>query len=477
VVEVYGITVDPLAKGNRLDPKFFTALVWAVLQTIGLFGMAVSDIDINHYLSCNRVRLVVICFVWMLAYVLQLPSGSVGYWYAAVLPPFVYLAWYFTPILETKEGHWRLTEVFALILALDPVGHAGAWFFLAISLSVRIVVCGFLGLVGPICVIYSYRWSRQRHEAHTISFHTAVYTYLFVIAFGSLLGCILAELEGNPEGLGEWLVGPIHFVPVFLMFGCRRRVHQHLGRRWLQGRGSMEMLEHHTSRRASMGSLPNVEDQIQAGQDLNAYVHFTASDSFTALLMAACGNHLDAVQRLLNLGAAKVDVNKASGTYGHTPIFIAAKLGLTDCLIMLLEHQADIHQRSSDGQTPLIVAAAEGHAEVVQLLMANGADSGERWMGLTAEDSAAVAGTQTEYARMQAVKVLEVLRAPREKEGAATSPAEGATQPSEALRSQSMRSSMSSLFSSTGSAHRTPLAGTGSEGSATSHSTIRGGTS
>jgi ankyrin repeat protein len=84
-----------------------------------------------------------------------------------------------------------------------------------------------------------------------------------------------------------------------------------------------------------------------------------------------------------------VDVNKRSEQRGWSGLHIAARNGCFDAAALLLEHGADVHTLTIDGQTPLFVATARGHAQVVALLRTNGAknDATSGWMTLRPEDA------------------------------------------------------------------------------------------
>ncbi len=57
-----------------------------------------------------------------------------------------------------------------------------------------------------------------------------------------------------------------------------------------------------------------------------------------------------------------------------TPLFVAAELGQSGSVKILLAAKANVHlSRTSDGATPLFVAAENGHSEVVKILLAAGA--------------------------------------------------------------------------------------------------------
>ena len=65
---------------------------------------------------------------------------------------------------------------------------------------------------------------------------------------------------------------------------------------------------------------------------------------------------------------------------------LASRRGHARCVLLLLEHGADVHQHAADKSTALTAALATGQVAVLQLLLEHGAgDEGghsPRWMGL-----------------------------------------------------------------------------------------------
>jgi hypothetical protein len=78
------------------------------------------------------------------------------------------------------------------------------------------------------------------------------------------------------------------------------------------------------------------------------------------------------MRELLDGGA---DVNKATTTNGHTPLYAAAHQGKLMALQCLLDDGAETNIATADGrETPLYAAAAQGFLEVVRCLIVCGAD-------------------------------------------------------------------------------------------------------
>ena len=58
------------------------------------------------------------------------------------------------------------------------------------------------------------------------------------------------------------------------------------------------------------------------------------------------------------------------GSSSDGGLYLAGKLGRSECVQLLLDTHAAIDQPDSDGVTPLLVTCDRGHSECVQLLLA-----------------------------------------------------------------------------------------------------------
>ncbi|KAH9958725.1 hypothetical protein BC827DRAFT_548091 [Russula dissimulans] len=118
-------------------------------------------------------------------------------------------------------------------------------------------------------------------------------------------------------------------------------------------------------------------------QQLNAYGGF----QLRPLVAALGGKHFGVVELLLR-NSADVSVN-LRGAEDRTPLHSAVYYGHVDVAQFLLEHQADVHSRDSEGRTPLHNPSEGANrtknstilrrlVEVVRLLLRHGADINAR---------------------------------------------------------------------------------------------------
>lgn len=116
---------------------------------------------------------------------------------------------------------------------------------------------------------------------------------------------------------------------------------------------------------ALSGNRSYAEQLLTAGVALNA----TDRDGATALIRAALENRPEAIELLVDLGA---DVNaRAAGGNGRAALMVAASLGYTEVVrILLLSPDIDINAQSK-GLTALILAEYNDQPEVSELLLAH----------------------------------------------------------------------------------------------------------
>lgn len=88
-------------------------------------------------------------------------------------------------------------------------------------------------------------------------------------------------------------------------------------------------------------------------------------DGLTALHCAAARGHTEALETLVGLCGARVDV---ADSHGCTPLHYAAALGHADATAALLQHGADAHRQDRRGRSPAHTAAAKGQIETVRML-------------------------------------------------------------------------------------------------------------
>src|SRR5437868_2444977 len=94
----------------------------------------------------------------------------------------------------------------------------------------------------------------------------------------------------------------------------------------------------------------------------------------TALLFSVgqpSRENLEIVQALLDRGA---DVNHPESTQGDTALLLAALIGQTRSVRLLLERGAAINLQDAASLAPLIGGVYSGSLPMVQLLLARGAD-------------------------------------------------------------------------------------------------------
>ena len=81
---------------------------------------------------------------------------------------------------------------------------------------------------------------------------------------------------------------------------------------------------------------------------------------------------LDAIERHVQGGA---DIDGIDPVFGQTPLVWAALVGQLEAVDWLLQNGAAVNARTKDGGTPLHAAAFLGRVEVAKLLLEYGADT------------------------------------------------------------------------------------------------------
>jgi len=104
--------------------------------------------------------------------------------------------------------------------------------------------------------------------------------------------------------------------------------------------------------------------------DRGAEVNAKMTGGWTALMLAAQMGHTDCVRLLLEHGA---DVNERSVYNGVTALIEVAGVGSSDCVRLLLDHGANVNDKSVNGTTALIAAVGVGSSDCVRLLLDHGA--------------------------------------------------------------------------------------------------------
>eukprot|EP00439_Symbiodinium_sp_Y106_P013137 s1573_g1.t3 len=124
---------------------------------------------------------------------------------------------------------------------------------------------------------------------------------------------------------------------------------------------------------AEEGDLSVARSLLQAGVDKNCACALCVEgywSAMTALLVAARMGQTEMVRLLLHAGANK----NLRDVGGRTALANAARVGHTEIVRLLVDFGADMDLQDRQSMTPLIHAASAGHAEIVRLLSDAGAD-------------------------------------------------------------------------------------------------------
>ena len=116
---------------------------------------------------------------------------------------------------------------------------------------------------------------------------------------------------------------------------------------------------------ALTGSLDIVEMLLDRGAEVNAR---TTKSGQTALMWAISERHVETARVLVEHGA---DVRDRSNGH-YTPMLFAAQQGSIDIATILMEAGAGVN-RDGDGPAPLVVAIGRGHVPLARFFVKNGA--------------------------------------------------------------------------------------------------------
>lgn len=163
-------------------------------------------------------------------------------------------------------------------------------------------------------------------------------------------------------------------------------------------------------------SVPTIKVLLDAG----AKVEEPGPQGFRPLALAIGESKYESAKALMDAGA---DVNVPSGSESLTPLMIASAQsapaegarflpGSTrpiDIAKGLIDHNADVNAKSSNGMTALMIAAAHNNPPMIGLLMESGADpDAKNNQGQTASEVAQINGN---LEAAQAIKVLATAKA------------------------------------------------------------------
>ena len=122
---------------------------------------------------------------------------------------------------------------------------------------------------------------------------------------------------------------------------------------------------------AKTGDLAGVQAELDKGVDVDEDDSSWGSWGETPLQLAARYSHNEIVELLIDNGA---DVN-AKDVNGNTPLHLAALFGRKEVVELLIANGAAVNVKGGNlGGMPLHHAAFEGHKVIIELLIAEGAD-------------------------------------------------------------------------------------------------------
>lgn len=127
---------------------------------------------------------------------------------------------------------------------------------------------------------------------------------------------------------------------------------------------------------AESGDVSKCRRLIAANADVNYADTRTGCHKLgnTALILAACGGHIDIAALLLQHGAkTKIDL---ADECGWSALICAAQYNHAKVLKLLLDNNASIEHPDKKGMTALLWAASEGHTNIAEILVTKGANAG-----------------------------------------------------------------------------------------------------
>jgi len=135
---------------------------------------------------------------------------------------------------------------------------------------------------------------------------------------------------------------------------------------------------------AKYGKVQCIEKLAEAGEDVDEIGTWQPiTEGGTALFIAIAAKQLDAVNKLLDLGA---DANKQAH-YTDLPLKLAARVGDLAIINTLLVHGAKVNETGRDengnGTTALHCAFEAGNFGAAKMLIDAGADINAMWHGQT----------------------------------------------------------------------------------------------